>query len=810
MARAMGPLTRLIPTMFHRRLLLLMALIAAAAGGLALQLSVLTIARADDLRAAAEAKLESVQWLPTTRGRILDRKGRVLAQDRPSFDLAVQYRVISGAWAEERAGDAARRLHPAAWRELDQDSRRELFERYAAIYRAHLDRAWGLIAGAAAMPRHEVEARRRAVIERVETLSRRIIHAREGRAVAAALAQGREITTEVEEEITRQARTQIREAASAQVVIPRISDPIGFEFQRLAAEKIDLLAPDGTTLEQGVPLVPGIEIVSAADREYPCDALAVRIDRSSFPSPIASSEPADVSLTGVLIHALGWMGRNATAEDAKERGAHLAADPALDGRAHVVLAGRRYDRGQYETGDPVGRFGLEAGREEMLRGLRGVRLQRFDTGDERVVAAEPGADHRLTIDINLQARVQALLDPALGLAAVQPWHALPTHDAEGPIPGTEIGTPLYGAAVVLEIDSGDILAMVSTPGFTRETLQTDHTQVFDDPFRPWINRVVSAAYPPGSIAKALILASAVTLGKHALPHPIECNGHLLPHDPGSLRCWIYKRSQNDETPHTHTRMLGHALDAREALMVSCNIYFFTLGRQLGVEGIRKAYEMFGLGQTWNLGLARPGRSGDEFPGQIGQPIGLPDGTRATKPLVIGDAIQMGIGQGPVAWTPLHAADALATIARAGVRVTPRLLANAPATRTDLHLDPAAAQAALDGLSLAVNDAHGTGHTIAVAEQVRESIFNAPGMHVWGKTGTADAPRLRHDPDGPGPEKERTIRRGDHSWFVVLVGREGQPPKFAIAVMMEYAGSGGKVSGPICNQIIHALIAEGYL
>jgi cell division protein FtsI/penicillin-binding protein 2 len=83
--------------------------------------------------------------------------------------------------------------------------------------------------------------------------------------------------------------------------------------------------------------------------------------------------------------------------------------------------------------------------------------------------------------------------------------------------------------------------------------------------------------------------------------------------------------------------------------------------------------------------------------------------------------------------------------------------------------------------------------------------------VWGKTGTADASPLVHDPDGPeGPQPRRKVRDGDHSWFVVLVGREGGPPRYAIAVLMEYAGSGGKVSGPICNQIIHALIAEGYL
>ena len=95
------------------------------------------------------------------------------------------------------------------------------------------------------------------------------------------------------------------------------------------------------------------------------------------------------------------------------------------------------------------------------------------------------------------------------------------------------------------------------------------------------------------------------------------------------------------------------------------------------------------------------------------------------------------------------------------------------------------------------------------------------MQVWGKTGTAEAPKIpvrsgddlyaQALPHSDLPEGVRALRAGDHSWFVVLVGRAGENrPRFAIAVMMEYAGSGGKVSGPIVNQIIYALKAESYL
>jgi len=117
--------------------------------------------------------------------------------------------------------------------------------------------------------------------------------------------------------------------------------------------------------------------------------------------------------------------------------------------------------------------------------------------------------------------------------------------------------------------------------------------------------------------------------------------------------------------------------------------------------------------------------------------------------------------------------------------------------------------AMAGLDLSVNDPHGTGNHLTLTTG-REPIFNAPGVRVWGKTGTAQASPLVVDPDGDGPAEARTVRAGDHSWFVVLVGPEGGGPRYAIAVVMEHAGSGGRVSGPIVNQVIHALIAEGYL
>ena len=120
---------------------------------------------------------------------------------------------------------------------------------------------------------------------------------------------------------------------------------------------------------------------------------------------------------------------------------------------------------------------------------------------------------------------------------------------------------------------------------------------------------------------------------------------------------------------------------------------------------------------------------------------------------------------------------------------------------------------LEGLRKSVSE-DGTGHHITLADGTRLPIFNAHGVTVWGKTGTAQAPPLRAaDTNGDGEiDGDDEGREGlDHAWFVGLVG-PGEParPRYAIAVIVEYGGSGGKVAGPVANQIVHALQAEGYL
>jgi penicillin-binding protein 2 len=271
-----------------------------------------------------------------------------------------------------------------------------------------------------------------------------------------------------------------------------------------------------------------------------------------------------------------------------------------------------------------------------------------------------------------------------------------------------------------------------------------------------------------------------------------------------LRCWIYKQNNT-----THTAQFGHPLTADEAIMVSCNIYFFMLGQKLGPEGIEKLFASLGVGT--DHGIKRPDLGvGYQFPGSVGrmsrrESPGDESGDQRPR-ITAGDAILMGIGQGPIAWTPLQAADAYATLARGGIRLVPKIRTDVPSVRDDLGWDRGSVQMAMRGLQRAVSEERGSGHHITYTGpdgvQAKEPTFNIPGVSIWGKSGTADSgKKSQENPDAS----------LDHSWFVVMAGAEGAArPRVVVALLVEYGGSGGRVAGPLANQILWALRAEGYL
>ncbi len=750
--------------MFYRRLLLLSGIAVAVAVVLALQMARLTLVHGAERRRQAEAALQQTQLIPTIRGRILDRRGLVLAEDRPGYDVAISYEVITGEWAFSKAASEARKANANRWAELSPHARERAILELLPQYERQLDQMWQTLSDLTGEDRAELDQRRATIIAWVTGMATHLY--------ADWLRQRQEL---LDEPVSLSDVAQpIREQRMAHVLVNDISTSALAHIRSFIAE---------AEVEPNLAVWQHVKIEPATRRVYPMDQVTVTVDRSSFPGPLRSDKPVTLTVDGPLLHIVGTM-RRIWREDVEER----PFSRTVDGQTVVDLGG-------YLPGDTTGRWGIERAQERRLRGLRGKRIVQLDSRSEQFVEPTPGRDVTLTIDAMLQAHIAAILQPELGLMARQPWHE---KDPVGPE-----GEPLCGAAVVLDIASGEILAAVTVPTFSSDLLQTNPDAIWKDYlYRPGINRAVSMPYEPGSTLKALVMAAAVTDGAISVDGTINCIGYLdPPGNPNMYRCWIHKQYN-----HQHGPLRGDA-----ALCQSCNIFFYTLGRRLGARRLVEWYYRFGLGEPTWCGLA------DENGGD------LPD---LTRPITAGtpgfqehDAIFMAIGQGPVRWTPIQAVNAYATIARGGRVIPPTILLDGdrPAERPhphDLRLNPAGVKLTMDGLYDAINHRLGTGHHITIDGQ-RELNINISGVKVYGKSGTAEAAPLREpiDDNGDGlPDRwGEVLRKGDHAWLIAIVQRDDAPrPQYVVAVVVEYAGSGGKVAGPIVNQILYAMRAQGYL
>ncbi len=372
----------------------------------------------------------------------------------------------------------------------------------------------------------------------------------------------------------------------------------------------------------------------------------------------------------------------------------------------------------------VGRMGLEQLLDHALRGQAGGVMVEVDHRGRQVRVLgqrppTPGATVALTIDMKLQSLIEATFE----------------------------GQP--GAAVVLDPESGAVLAMVSVPAFPPAAFADQQSsivrQLLADPASPLMNRATSGTYLPGSIMK-LITASAALERKVITPETtFNCPGSLTIGD-RVFHCW------NRD---------GHGpVNLREALKQSCNVYFMQVAMRVGTDGLRAAQEQVGLSRKsgWPL---------EEQPGHLPR-------RRLTK----GETALLGIGQGEILITPMQAAVMAAVFANGGWVVEPWVihtvggqpLSHRPGRRR-VGWSPDTLAAVRTGMRAVVGDPDGTGHR-AFSRLVS----------VAGKTGTAQT----HVPG-------RT-----HGWFVGFCPVEH--PRVAMAIVAEYGGSGGELPAEVARTV----------
>jgi penicillin-binding protein 2 len=479
------------------------------------------------------------------------------------------------------------------------------------------------------------------------------------------------------------------------------------------------------------------------------------------------------------------------------------------------------DLRNYRFADLVGRMGVEALCEQALRGTRG-RVVRSGGDDRLIEETQPvaGRDVTLTIDSDLQGRIEKAFQN-VQLVDNKGNAKEPPHE-------------MHGAAVVIDVPTGQVRALVSCPTYDVNTLdETYATLVQDDFRRPLLNRATQVPVEPGSTVKPMVGLGAITDGIWRLDQKVECTGYLYANGKrvNGGRCWTAGLADSlnlGEGMAGHHQMPYGAehpdgfLTFPEALERSCNIFFETVGGRLQIGGLARWYDAFGLGRKTGIGIAENG-------GRIPDPEYIP--RQELQSVTYFSAI----GQTQVAATPIQMANMVATIARNGIWMRPRLLLDMadarPATQTgdsipdrvDLHLSPAALAAAREGMTKVVNSRAGTGRSIQRTD-----------MLVAGKTGTAQGVKLaRHDKDGKverenghavlyepsvWPEKYRAdsawyrmeagTLRPHHAWFIGFA--PARNPQIAFAVLMQYGDSGGTDAGPIARMVLDACVAHGYL
>jgi penicillin-binding protein 2 len=753
---------------FDRRIGALALLAAGVVVVLSLQLVRLSVVEHTAHRTNVERYLVNKRLLPASRGRIVDRRGEVLAADRASWDVLLAYDAIAGRWATEMARrELVKELGRARWLEMSAGERAAaLLERQAKFDRI-LDGVYARLMEAGRFDQAELDRRLDEIVARA---------ARESNSRKEVLAERETRLFGDDARLAEIDRERVAAQRGAHVVLTDVPDEVAFYFQRLAEE------------------LPGtIEVEPSTRRARPWDQVVFELDRSMLPSPIRSSKPASITVNGVADHILG-------ATRAQVFPDELARRPLVDPVSGEIvdLGGYRADR------DVVGASGVERAAEQLLRGARGVIERDLERQSESRLEPTQGLDAELTIDIRLQSRIQSLFAPESRLARIEQYQR--GFDPEGnpksgPLP---LGYQLDGAVVVLEIATGEILAAVSSPTLADGALMTPERRAQE---HPEIFRAIEGVYPPGSILKPLVLCAAAAEGLVRPAETIDCKGHFFPDRNDSARCWIYRPAEGRSTTHG-------PLDAQGALARSCNMYFYTLAQRLGPDRLVAWLRRFGLASTLGTGLGLARTDADGVRRVVGEAAGSVPSDESIRQLKErGDRVSpilLGIGQGPMTWTPLHAANAFATIARGGRTLQPHFIRGVTlAPSVDLGIPPNAIDAVLAGLHASVNEDYGTGNHITLEGGRHERLFDFGGsVDVWGKTGTATAPLLALDGNGDGDAETRV--RTDHAWFVGLVAEPGARPRYAVAVLLENGGSGGKVAGPMGAAVIRALAAEGYL
>ena len=399
----------------------------------------------------------------------------------------------------------------------------------------------------------------------------------------------------------------------------------------------------------------------------------------------------------------------------------------------------------------IGKVGVEKKLEKHLRGSAGVSRVEVNASGRVMrelnrTEGKSGQNIHLTIDTKLQ---KFALERLKGMSA---------------------------SSVLMEVDSGDILSLVSTPSYNPNNFvlgisQSRWDALLNDERKPLLNKATSGAYPPGSTFKMIVAAAALELGLIGLNDKIFCSGF---YELGSRKfhCWLKG---------------GHGkMSLQEAIQKSCDVYFYELARKVGIKRIGAMAKHLGLGQSYKLPLT--GISKGFVPTKKWKK------ERFGKSWLVGDTLNIGIGQGFSLATPLQLAVMTARIA-SGREVKPNLIRNTEKElikMKTLSIRKETLAAIKQGMYDVVNEKKGTAFNFRSTDE---------NFLIAGKTGTSQVRRITREERESGVIKNEDLpwKMRDHALFTCFAPYRN--PKYALSVVVEHGGSGSKVAAPIARDIM---------
>ena len=401
----------------------------------------------------------------------------------------------------------------------------------------------------------------------------------------------------------------------------------------------------------------------------------------------------------------------------------------------------------------IGKIGLESQREDTLRGKAGTKRVEVNAAGRVMreldrVEGEAGVDIQVTLDNALQSYSAARL------------------------------TGESAAAVVLDCDTGDILACASAPSFdpnlfVRGISVANYRALLDDKYRPLPNKAMQGVYPPGSTFKMVTALAALEAGVVDPNETVYCPGHLKVSN-RRFHCW---------------KRVGHGnVDLHRSLRESCDVYYYEMAVRTGIDKIAEMARKLGLGIEHELPLTSVAKG--LIPTKLWKETARNDDWR------VGDSVNASIGQGFVLSSPLQLAVMTARLAT-GRSVTPRLVKSVDGVEEPTgHGEPMGINENLlrevcRAMYAVSNNKRGTGYRSRIIEDA---------FRMAGKTGTSQVRNITAAERARGVFRNEDLpwERRDHALYVNFAPFDA--PKYAVAVIVEHGGGGSKAAAPIARDI----------